>query len=353
MRKFTGDRLVLATHNAGKKVELDALLAPLGIGVISAKEWGLPEPAETETTFAGNARIKAHFAAQATGLPALADDSGIIIDALDGQPGVYTADWAETPRGRDFALAMAKAWVMLSDKTGPFTASFNSTLCLAWPDGHDEIYEGRVSGILVWPPRGQNGFGYDPMFLPLGQVLTFGEMTPAAKAKISHRTLSFDALLAGAFDGMARAASGALPASRDLQIDRRAESATLYHGTRAVLKSGDMIVPGHMTNYGTGKAAVHVYLSATLEAAIWGAELAQGDGLPRIYTVEPTGPIYDDPNLTDKKFPGNPTKSYRTRQPLRVVDELSDWQGHSPEQIAAIKAGLEKLKSLGVQAVDD
>ena len=199
MRKFTGETLVLATHNAGKKVELDALLAPLGVSVRSAKDLGLPEPDETETTFAGNARIKAHAAAQATGLPALSDDSGIIIDALDGQPGVYTADWAETARGRDFALAMAKTWVMLSGKTGPFTASFNSTLCLAWPDGHDEIFEGQVAGTLVWPPRGQNGFGFDPMFLPLGQVLTFGEMTPEAKAKISHRTLSFEALLAGSF----------------------------------------------------------------------------------------------------------------------------------------------------------
>ena len=197
--KFTGDKLVLATHNKGKKAELDALLAPLGIKVISAADLGLAEPAETEETFAGNARIKAHFAAKASGLPALSDDSGIIIDALDGAPGVHTADWAETPRGRDFALAMAKAWVLLMDKTGPFTASFNSTLCLAWPDGHDEIYEGRVDGTLVWPPRGGKGFGYDPMFLPEGETLTFGEMTPEAKAKISHRTRSFQALLAGAF----------------------------------------------------------------------------------------------------------------------------------------------------------
>ena len=199
MRRFDGDTLVLATHNAGKKAELVALLAPLGVTVKSAADLGLPEPAETEETFAGNARIKAHAAAQATGLPALSDDSGIIIDALGGAPGVHTADWAETPRGRDFALAMSKAWLALDGKEGPFTASFNSTLCLAWPDGHDEIFEGRVGGTLVWPVRGQNGFGFDPMFLPEGQTLTFGEMTPEAKAEISHRTLSFRALLAGSF----------------------------------------------------------------------------------------------------------------------------------------------------------
>lgn len=199
MRRFSGDRLVLATHNAGKKAELDALLAPLGITIQSAAELGLPEPPETEDSFAGNARLKAHAAAKATGLPALSDDSGISVDALDGAPGVHTADWAETQRGRDFALAMAKTWVLLMEKTPPFAATFNSTLCLAWPDGHDEIYEGTVAGSLVWPPRGGNGFGYDPMFLPTGQVLTFGEMTPEAKARISHRTLSFRALMAGAF----------------------------------------------------------------------------------------------------------------------------------------------------------
>ncbi|MGB9992458.1 NAD(+)--rifampin ADP-ribosyltransferase [Pseudoduganella rhizocola] len=126
----------------------------------------------------------------------------------------------------------------------------------------------------------------------------------------------------------------------------------LYHGTRADLKPGDLIAPGFMTNYGTGKKANHVYLSATLEAAVWGAELAQGSGRERIYIVEPTGPIVDDPNLTDKKFPGNPTRSYRSRDPLRVVGEVLEWQGHSPEALAAMKAGIERLRQQGMEADD-
>ncbi len=127
----------------------------------------------------------------------------------------------------------------------------------------------------------------------------------------------------------------------------------LYHGTRADLKPGDLIAPGYMTNYGTGRKANHVYLSATLEAATWGAELAQGDGPERIYIVEPTGPIADDPNLTDKKFPGNPTQSYRSRHPLRVVGEVSDWQGHSPQQLQTMREHLARLRQQGIEAVDD
>ena len=127
----------------------------------------------------------------------------------------------------------------------------------------------------------------------------------------------------------------------------------LYHGTRADLKPGDLIAPGYMTNYGTGRKANHVYLSATLEAATWGAELAQGEGRERIYIVEPTGPIADDPNLTDKKFPGNPTKSYRSRHPLRVVGEVGDWQGHSPEQLQTMREHLARLRQQGIEAVDD
>jgi len=127
----------------------------------------------------------------------------------------------------------------------------------------------------------------------------------------------------------------------------------LYHGTRADLKPGDLIAPGYMTNYGTGRKANHVYLSATLEAAAWGAELAQGDGRERIYIVEPTGPIADDPNLTDKKFPGNPTKSYRSREPLRVIGEVSDWQGHSAEQLQTMRDHIERLREQGIEAVDD
>jgi len=129
-------------------------------------------------------------------------------------------------------------------------------------------------------------------------------------------------------------------------------SVPLYHGTRADLKPGDLIAPGFMTNYGTGKKANHVYLSATLEAAIWGAELAQGSGRERIYIVEPTGPVVDDPNLTDKKFPGNPTKSYRSRDPLRVLGEVPEWQGHAPEALEAMKANIERLRQQGIEAED-
>lgn len=201
MRHFNGDKLVIATHNAGKLVEISALLAPFGIEVTSADELGLEEPVETEDNFAGNARIKAHFAAKASGLPALSDDSGITVDALGGAPGVYTANWAETPAGRDFPMAMAKVWALLEDKSAaePRTAAFNCTLCLAWPDGHDEVFEGRVDGRLVWPMRGDQGFGFDPIFLPNDESLTFGEMDPAHKKEISHRADAFAKLVAGCF----------------------------------------------------------------------------------------------------------------------------------------------------------
>ncbi len=201
MRRFSGDRLVIASHNAGKIREIGALLAPFGVSVVSAGELGLDEPEETEDTFAGNARIKAHFAAEASGLPALSDDSGIMVDALDGAPGVYTADWAETPDGRDFPMAMTRVWSLLEERKAPEprTASFNATLCLAWPDGHDELFEGCVSGRLVWPMRGDLGFGFDPIFLPDGESQTFGEMDPARKHEISHRAVAFAKLVAGCF----------------------------------------------------------------------------------------------------------------------------------------------------------
>jgi len=201
MRRFNGDKLVIATHNAGKLVEITALLAPFGIEVTSAGELSLEEPVETEDNFAGNARIKAHYAAKASGLPALSDDSGITVDALGGAPGVYTADWAETPTGRDFPMAMTKVWDLLEGKNAaePRTAAFNCTLCLAWPDGHDEVFEGRVDGRLVWPMRGDQGFGFDPIFLPNDESLTFGEMDPARKKEISHRADAFAKLVAGCF----------------------------------------------------------------------------------------------------------------------------------------------------------
>lgn len=201
MRKFDGDKLVIATHNAGKLREISALLAPFGVNVTSAGALGLSEPEETEDTFAGNARIKAHFAAKESGLPALSDDSGIMVDALDGAPGVYTADWAETPNGRDFPMAMEKTWALLEEKDAPFprTARFCCTLCLAWPDGHDELFEGKVDGSLTWPMRGDQGFGYDPIFVPNGFDITFGEMDPDKKHQMSHRADAFAKLVRGAF----------------------------------------------------------------------------------------------------------------------------------------------------------
>jgi XTP/dITP diphosphohydrolase len=188
-RRLDPGRLVVATHNAGKLDELRALFAPYPLALVSAAELGLPEPEETETTFLGNARIKAHAAAAATGLPTLADDSGIEVDGLGGAPGVYTADWAETPTGRDFVVAMTRTWEAL-DAAGapePRTARFRCTLVLAWPDGHDEVFEGKIEGRCVWPMRGIEGHGYDPMFEPDGETRTLGELTAEEKNRISHR----------------------------------------------------------------------------------------------------------------------------------------------------------------------
>lgn len=198
MRRFRGDRLLVATHNAGKLDEIEALLAPYGVQCVGAAAFGLPEPAETETTFLGNARIKAHAAATATGLPALADDSGIEVEALDGRPGVYTADWAATPNGRDFLQAMTRTWAELEAVAAPLPrrARFRATLVLAWPDGHDEVFEGKVDGQVVWPIRGALGHGYDPMFQPDGYAQTFAEMDPAQKNRLSHRADAFRKLTA-------------------------------------------------------------------------------------------------------------------------------------------------------------
>mmetsp|Transcript_6361 Transcript_6361/g.10870 ORF Transcript_6361/g.10870 Transcript_6361/m.10870 type:complete len:204 (+) Transcript_6361:123-734(+) len=189
MRQFTGDQLLIATHNQGKLDEMRHLLAPFGVTVTGAADHGLPEPAETEETFVGNARIKAHAASKATGLPALSDDSGIEIDALDGAPGVYTADWAETGNGRDFVMAMERAHRELTSRNAPepWKARFCCTLVLAWPDGHDEVFPGVMEGRVVWPMRGSEGHGYDPIFQPEGFDVTFGEMDRWEKNKISHR----------------------------------------------------------------------------------------------------------------------------------------------------------------------
>ena len=189
IRRLTGPRLLIATHNKGKLEEVSHLLEAYPVELTSAGELSLPEPEETEASFAGNARIKAHAATTASGLPALADDSGIEVDALGGAPGVYTADWAETGSGRDFVHAMRKTWGQLEEINAPYprSARFRCTLVLAWPDGHDEIFEGKIEGACVWPMRGDRGHGYDPMFQPEGYDVTFGEMNRWEKNRISHR----------------------------------------------------------------------------------------------------------------------------------------------------------------------
>lgn len=193
------DRLVVATHNAGKLAEFVALFAPYGVEIVSAGTLGLPEPLETETTFVGNARIKGHAAARATGLPALADDSGLCVDALDGAPGVYSAGWAEGEGGRDFHRAMRRIHGLLDGKPGPWTAQFRSTLVLAWPDGSDRVFEGVLKGQIVWPMRGHSGHGYDPIFQPNGMAVTVAELSADEKNKVSHRGQAFRALFAACF----------------------------------------------------------------------------------------------------------------------------------------------------------
>jgi XTP/dITP diphosphohydrolase len=190
-RRLAERRICLATHNAGKARENAALLAEYGITVVTAGELGLPEPAETETSFIGNAKLKALAAARASGMVAMADDSGFSVAALDGAPGVHTADWATMPDGRrDYTAAMAKV-ERLARHASDHAAWFSCALALAWPDGHVEAFLGEAHGHWLWPPRGDRGFGYDPMFMPEGEVLTFGEMKPDRKHAISHRAAAF------------------------------------------------------------------------------------------------------------------------------------------------------------------
>jgi XTP/dITP diphosphohydrolase len=207
-----GDRLVLATHNAGKLAELNELLHPFGLNLMSAGELGLPEPEETGTTFAENARIKAHATASASGLIALADDSGLSVDALGGKPGVYTANWAEAGGVRDFMIGMRRVEDALQAANATTPAqrrgAFNATLCLAHPDGRDVLFVGKVDGTLVWPPRGDKGFGFDPVFMPDGYDITFGEMPSAQKHSwvpgqtgLSHRARAFAKFVDGALGG--------------------------------------------------------------------------------------------------------------------------------------------------------
>lgn len=194
-RRLAGETLVIASHNPGKVGEIADLLAPYRVRVVSAAARGLPEPEETGTTFAANARIKAAAAARAADAPALADDSGLAVAALGGRPGIRSARWAGPDK--DFAVAMGRVEAELK-KTGATDrhAAFVCSLCLAWPDGAFEVFEGRVEGKLVWPPRGTRGFGYDPMFVPAGFELTFGEMEPAAKHAVSHRARAFAKMIA-------------------------------------------------------------------------------------------------------------------------------------------------------------
>lgn len=218
-----GDSLVVASHNRGKVWEINQLIAPYGLTAKSAGELGLPEPEETEPTFEGNAKLKALAAARGANMPALADDSGLEVDCLGGAPGIYSARWAGP--SKDFGAAMRKVGEEITARsgwaapdlheTGP-KANFVSVLCLAWPDGETQTFEGKVFGHLVWPPRGGNGFGYDPMFVPDGDVRTYGEMDPAEKYAGSHRTLAFAAFKAACLDHVAPA-SAVRVAGRDLE----------------------------------------------------------------------------------------------------------------------------------------
>ena len=209
LRLRDGDRLVLASHNKGKLAEFQELFEPFGLELISAAELGLPEPEETGTTFAENARIKAHAAAQGSGMIALSDDSGLCVDALGGDPGVYTADWAGVPRNFEHAMKRVEDALQAANATSPSQrrASFNATLCLAHPDGRDVLFTGRCDGFMVWPPRGDRGHGYDPAFMPDGYDITFGQMPAEMKHSwspgeigLSHRARAFAKFVEGAIE---------------------------------------------------------------------------------------------------------------------------------------------------------
>jgi XTP/dITP diphosphohydrolase len=193
-----GDTLVIGSHNPGKIREIDDLLRPYGVAPVSAEDLNISEPEETEIMFAGNARLKALHCARASGRPALADDSGLEVRALGGAPGIYSARWAGP--GKDFNMAMAQVERELAASGGDRAANFTAALCLAWPDGETHVFEGKVYGQLVWPPRGDLGFGYDPMFLPDGETLTFGEMEPLKKHAISHRARAFKLFVAACLE---------------------------------------------------------------------------------------------------------------------------------------------------------
>lgn len=201
-RRLSPGKLVIASHNSGKVREINELVRPFGIRAISAGDLGLPVPVEDETSFMGNAAIKALASARASGLPALADDSGMEVAALGGRPGVHTADWAETPTGRDFYMAMERVRRELEETGSPDrSARFVCCLCLAWPDGHREAFLGKVEGSLTFPPRGIMGFGFDPIFVPDGYSETFAELDPETKHSVSHRADAFRKLVAACLAG--------------------------------------------------------------------------------------------------------------------------------------------------------
>ncbi|EKV26886.1 Nucleoside 5-triphosphatase RdgB [Caenispirillum salinarum AK4] len=195
-RKFEGGRLVVASHNPGKVREINDLLRPFRVEAVSAGDLNLPEPEETGVTFAENAILKAKAAAEASGLPALSDDSGLSVNALDGAPGIYSARWAGP--GKDFGIAMKRVNTEMVGKDDP-RAQFICALCLAWPDGHVEVFERTVDGVISWPPTGTKGFGYDPIFRPEGHTITFGEMEPEKKHAMSHRARAFEQLVDNCF----------------------------------------------------------------------------------------------------------------------------------------------------------
>ena len=199
-RPFTADRLVVASHNQGKVEEISTLLMPFRIAALSAASLGIPEPEETGDSFEANAALKAGAAAEASGLPALADDSGLVVPALGGAPGIYSARWAGPTK--DFRIAMERVHRELGEQDR--SAFFVAVLALAWPDGNLDLFRGEVAGALVWPPRGERGFGYDPMFVPEGGEATFGEIEPAQKHRISHRAGAFAKLVEGCFQDRER-----------------------------------------------------------------------------------------------------------------------------------------------------
>ncbi len=201
MRILPGEKLLVATGNRGKMAEISALLSPFGVSVLGLKDFGLTEPEETERSFAGNALVKARAGAKGSDLLTLADDSGLMVEALGGAPGIYTADWAEGARGRDFGRAMEKTWGLLEavKATAPRRAAFCCTLALVRPDGEEQVFEGRAEGQIVWPRRGSSGHGYDPIFVPQGYDQTFAEMDEDVKNRISHRADAFAKLMKECF----------------------------------------------------------------------------------------------------------------------------------------------------------